>query len=144
MVNLKALEMFNEWFKNKKEKHLKKLMISDKDYKELKEMYDWERKVEFNKELLRQNIELFFKYQGQNNFVMTESGPHKIDKEVMFDDMWNMMNESGYDDPPSEWVPLNPKLRISSDMGKPPFDFQKYIRRKKAMVELDIFDKLRK
>jgi integration host factor subunit beta len=40
MVNLKALEMFNEWFKSKKEKHLKKLMISDKDYKELKEMVD--------------------------------------------------------------------------------------------------------
>ena len=55
MVNLEALEMFNEWFKNKKEKKVKKLMISDKDYKELKEMYDWERKVEFNKELLRQN-----------------------------------------------------------------------------------------
>ena len=136
--------MFNDWFTNKDKKKLKKLMISDEKYKELKEMYDWERKVEFNKELLRQNIELFFKYQGQNNFVMTDSGPHKIDKEVMFDDMWNMMNESGYDDPPGEWVPLNPKLRISSDMGKPPFDFQKYIRRKKAMVELDIFDKLRK
>ena len=25
--------MFNEWFKNKKEKKVKKLMISDKDYK---------------------------------------------------------------------------------------------------------------
>ena len=127
MVNLKALEMFNEWFKSKKEKHLKKLMISDKDYKELKEMYDWERKVEFNKELLSQNIEIFFKYQGNNNFYMTESGPQKIDKDTMFNDMWNMMNESGYDDPPSEWVPLNPRLRISSDMGKPPFDFEKYM-----------------
>ena len=116
-------------------------MISDNDYKELKEMYDWQRKVEFNKELLRQNIELFFKFQVSNNFFMTDSGPEKISKDKMYEDMWDMMNENGYDDPPRDWVPLDPSLRISSDVGKAPFDFFKYIRRKKAM---DVFDKFPK
>jgi|TARA_B100001964_G_scaffold60501_1_gene68557 hypothetical protein len=142
--------MFDEFFKKKKEnKKIEKLMISDEDYLELKEMYDWERKVEFNKELLRQNIELFFKYQGDNNFFMTDSGPQKIDKEIMFEDMWNMMNENHYDIPPREWVPLDPRLRISSDVGKSPFDFHLYIRKKKAEqnvkhFDMDLFDKVRK
>ena len=37
--------MFKDWFKGKKQQELKKLMISDKDYKELKEMYDCKEKL---------------------------------------------------------------------------------------------------
>ena len=133
--------MFDIFKKRKKEKKLQELMISDKEYKEFKAMYDWQRKVEFNKELLRQNIELFFKFQGTNNFFMTDSGPEKISPERMYEDMWDMMNENGYDEPPRDWVPLDPSLRISADVGKSPFDFFKYIRRKKAM---DVFDKYQK
>ena len=47
----------------------------------------------------------------------------------------------GYDEPPRDWVPLDPSLRIAADVGKSPFDFFKYIRRKKAM---DVFDKYQK
>ena len=68
-------------FKKKLKKEIEEIMISDKEYKEFKEMYDWQRKVEFNKELLRQNIELFFKFQVSNNFFMTDSGPEKISKD---------------------------------------------------------------
>ena len=138
-------------FKKKIKKEIEEIMISDKEYKEFKEMYDWQRKVEFNKELLRQNIELFFKFQGPNNFFMTDSGPEKISKDKMYEDMWDMMNENGYDDPPRDWVPLDQSLRITADVGKSPFDFFKYIRRRKAMdtVELnfkakDLFDKFQK
>ena len=85
--------MFDIFKKRKKEKKLQELMISDKEYEEFKAMYDWQRKVEFNKELLRQNIELFFKFQGPNNFFMTDSGPEKISPERMYEDMWDMMKE---------------------------------------------------
>ena len=79
-------------------------MISQKDYENLKEMYDYKRKIEYNKEKTKKRIDEMYK---EFNIL---GGT----KEEMFDHFWSNVNYNNteFDDPPAEWVPENQELRL--------------------------------
>ena len=62
--------------------------IPKQKYKELKEMYDFQRKKEFNKEKLRKAV----------NFMLD-------DPEALFQDIWGKMKEEEMMEAPKDWVP---------------------------------------
>jgi|TARA_B100002052_G_C15312778_1_gene346200 hypothetical protein len=79
-------------------------MISQKDYENLKEMYDYKRKIEYNKEKTKKRIDEMYK---EFNIL---GGT----KEEMFDHFWSNVNYNNteFDDPPADWVPENQELRL--------------------------------
>ena len=72
--------------------------IPKQKYKELKPMYDFQRKVEYNKEKLRKAVE-----------VMLD------EPEILFNDIWGKMKEEEMVDVPKGWVPQNDKLKIEGE-----------------------------
>ena len=78
-------------------------MITEKDYLNLKEMWDYQRMLEYNKELLRTRIKSLL------NEVMFADAT----EEDMFDTFWSKMKESEnkLERPPRTWIPKNEKLR---------------------------------
>ena len=72
--------------------------IPKQKYKELKAMYDFQRKVQYNKEKLRKAVE-----------VMLE------EPDALFDDIWGKMKEEEMVDVPKDWVPKNDKLKIEGE-----------------------------
>ena len=79
-------------------------MISQKDYENLKEMYDYKRKIEYNKEKTKKRIDEMYK---EFNIL---GGT----KEEMFDHFWSNVNYNNteFDDPPTDWGPENQELRL--------------------------------
>ena len=74
------------------------MSIPKQKYKELKPMYDFQRKVEYNKEKLRKAVE-----------VMLD------EPEILFNDIWGKMKEEEMVDVPKGWVPQNDKLKIEGE-----------------------------
>ena len=72
--------------------------IPKQRYKELKPMYDFQRKVEYNKEKLRKAVA-----------VMLE------EPDVLFDDIWSRMKEEEMQEVPKDWVPKDDKLKIEGE-----------------------------
>ena len=72
--------------------------IPKQKYKELKEMYDFQRKKEFNKEKLRKAV----------NFMLD-------DPEALFQDIWGKMKEEEMMEAPKDWVPKNDNLKIEGE-----------------------------
>ena len=79
-------------------------MISQKDYENLKEMYDYKRKIEYNKEKTKKRIDEMYK---EFNIL---GGT----KEEMFDHFWSNVNYNNteFDDPPADWVTENQELML--------------------------------
>ena len=78
-------------------------MITEKDSLNLKEMWDYQRMLEYNKELLRTRIKSLL-----NEVMFTDAT-----EEDMFDTFWSKMKESEnkLERPPRTWIPKNEKLR---------------------------------
>ena len=74
-------------------------MIDLKEYEELKEYYDFQRKKEYNRELLRGAIEE----------IETRTG---LSLQSSFDEIWSRLDEKDYQEAPNNWVPRDPKWRI--------------------------------
>jgi len=74
------------------------MAVSKEEYKKLKEYFDFQRKVEYNKEKLRKAVS-----------VMLEQ------PEILFDDIWGKMKEEEMVDVPKGWVPQNDKLKIEGE-----------------------------
>ena len=72
--------------------------VSKEEYKKLKEYFDFQRKVEYNKEKLRAAVE-----------VMLE------EPDILFDDIWGKMKEEEMIEAPKDWVPQNDKLKIEGE-----------------------------
>ena len=79
-------------------------MISKPEYIKFKEMYDYKRKIEYNKEKTKKRIDEMYK---EFNIL---GGT----KEEMFDHFWSNVNYNNteFDDPPADWVPENQELRL--------------------------------
>ena len=74
------------------------MSISKEKYLELKPMYDFQRKKQYNKEKLKKAIDIMFDHP-----------------EVMFEDLWSKMKEDEMVDVPSDWVPKDDKLKIEGE-----------------------------
>ena len=74
------------------------MAVSKEEYKKLKEYFDFQRKVEYNKEKLRKAV----------NFMLD-------DPEALFQDIWGKMKEEEMIEAPKDWVPENDNLKIEGE-----------------------------
>ena len=80
------------------------MAISKKSYEEQKEYWDYQRKIEYNKEMVHFMAEKF------NVRVYNDFGMVHIDE--MKDLLWTRIDPSQYDEPKSGYVPADPKYRF--------------------------------
>ena len=80
------------------------MSITKQSYTDLKEYWDFQRKIEYNKEKTKKRIDEMYK---EFNIL---GGT----KEEMFDHFWSNVNYNNteFDDPPADWVPENQELRL--------------------------------
>ena len=72
--------------------------ISKEKYLELKPMYDFQRKKQYNKEKLQKAIEVVFE-----------------NPEVLMEEIWGKMQEQDMVEVPNDWVPKDENLKIEGE-----------------------------
>ena len=72
--------------------------IKRKVYLELKAMYDFQRKKEYNKEKLQKAIEIVFE-----------------NPEAIIEEIWSKMQEQDMVEVPKDWVPKDDSLKIEGE-----------------------------
>ena len=80
------------------------MAIQEKDYKDLKEYWDYQRKIEYNKECVYKMAE---KFEGR---AYNDFGPIHIDDVKTM--LWDKIKSTEYEDPPKSWIPRDPKFRF--------------------------------
>tara|TARA_B100000929_G_scaffold290709_1_gene285523 strand:+ start:3460 stop:3825 length:366 start_codon:yes stop_codon:yes gene_type:complete len=80
------------------------MAIQEKDYKDLKEYWDYQRKIQYNKECVHRMAE---KFEGR---AYNDFGPIHIDDVKTM--LWDKIKSTEYEDPPKHWIPKDPKLRF--------------------------------
>jgi len=78
--------------------------ISKESYKDLKEYWDYQRKVQYNKEIVHRMADHF------ENRVYNDFGPMNLDE--MKDLLWTRVKSEDYEEPRKGWVPEEPSLRF--------------------------------
>ena len=86
------------------------LMITKESYGNLKEYWDYQRLLEYNKELLRHRLS-----QMQGN-VFTQFGA--LNTTDMFDDIWINIESKDLEEPYKGWIPQNEDYRFEWE-GEP-------------------------
>jgi hypothetical protein len=81
-------------------------MISKEQYHDMKEYWDYQRKVEYNREQCRQSCE--------NDVI--HIGDDEIGPEELFEIMWPRIDSADYDDPPLNWIPKNIDYRLEGEV----------------------------
>ena len=79
-------------------------MITKESYKDLKEYWDYQRKIAYNKEMVFMMADSF---EGRvyNDFGM-------VNLDDMKDLLWTRVRPEDYEEPRKGWVPEDPKLRF--------------------------------
>ena len=79
-------------------------MITKESYKDLKEYWDYQRKIAYNKEMVFMMADSF---EGRvyNDFGMVSLNDMK-------DLLWTRVRPEDYEEPRKGWVPEDPKLRF--------------------------------
>ena len=72
--------------------------ISKEKYLELKPMYDFQRKKQYNKEKLQKAIEIVFE-----------------NPEVLIEEIWSKMQEQDMVEAPNDWIPKDDSLKIEGE-----------------------------
>ena len=83
--------------------------LTKKEYNHLKEYYDYQRKVQYNRERVEQMAEQF-----EGRIAIPEYG--MLNEKEVFDLMWNKIKTKDYDDPPKDWVPNDDSLRFEWEL----------------------------
>jgi hypothetical protein len=78
--------------------------ITKEQYIDLKEYWDYQRKVAYNKEMLDQIADQF-KNRVHNEFGIME---HSEIKKIL----WDRVESEDYEDPPKHWVPQDATVRF--------------------------------
>ena len=86
------------------------MSISKISYKDLKEYWDYQRLLEYNRELLRHRL------KNVQKTVFSQYG--EVDTTEMFNNIWNKMESSDYEKPIKGWIPKDEKYRFDWE-GKP-------------------------
>ena len=79
-------------------------MITKKDYEDLKEYWDYQRKVEYNKEVVH-NMADSFEGRVYNDFGA-------VNLNDMKELLWMRVKPEDYENPRKGWVPINEKYRF--------------------------------
>ena len=87
-------------------------MISKEDYMAQKPYWDYQRKVEYNREKVLKGCLNIIKHFGE-----TEDG-FQLEQGELFDRLWNEITPADYDEPDADWVPAKPELRIEGEIFK--------------------------
>ena len=74
------------------------MSVPKQKYIEFKEYYDFQRKVQYNKEKLRKAVD----------FMLDEP-------DILFDDIWGRMKEEELVEIPKGWIPQDDKLKIEGE-----------------------------
>jgi len=80
------------------------MTIQPKDYNSKKEYWDYQRKVEYNREQVNMMSE---KFEGR---VYSDLGMLNTDE--IKNKLWNKIDPAEYEDPPKDWVPKDPKFKL--------------------------------
>ena len=80
------------------------MAISKQSYTDLKEYWDYQRLLEYNKELIRYRLK---KVQGS---VFTQFG--ELNTASMFDNIWYSIGNEDLEKPHEGWVPEDKKYRF--------------------------------
>ena len=83
------------------------MAITKESYKDLKEYWDYQRKVQYNKELVSKLADQF------ENRVYNDSGLMNVDE--MKQVLWTKVKSEDYEEPKKGWVPEDPKLRFEHE-----------------------------
>ena len=75
-------------------------MITKKEYKKLKPYWDYQRKIQFNREEALEH----------SNYFDDE------DSKEVFEHIWDNLSSENYDDPPEGWIPKDPKYQIEGEI----------------------------
>ena len=86
------------------------MAISQKDYNNLKEYWDYQRKIEYNKEQIYMMAERF---EGR---AFNDFGPVSIDEVKSL--LWNRIKPDEFEEPPKGWIPQNEKYRLWNEIGQ--------------------------
>jgi hypothetical protein len=86
------------------------MAIPEKEYIELKEYWDFQRKKEYNKEKVIKMCESF------GGRLYDQFG--QVPLQDIKDTIWTKIPQSEYEEPPKNWIPENPKYRLWSE-GEP-------------------------
>jgi hypothetical protein len=86
------------------------MAITKKSYIDLKEYWDYQRKIEYNKEIVHY---LADKFKGR---VYNDFGMVSIDE--MKKVLWERVKSDDFEEPKKGYVPKDPKLRIEGE-GEP-------------------------
>jgi hypothetical protein len=84
-------------------------MISKQSYTDLKEYWDYQRLLEYNREKIKDKLE---RVEGR---VFSQFGPVSTDK--LFDDIWINVESSDLETPPVGWIPKDKNLRFEWEIG---------------------------
>ena len=79
-------------------------MITKKSYEDLKEYWDYQRKIAYNKEMV------FMMANSFEGRVYNDFGMVNLDD--MKDLLWTRVRPEDYEEPRKGWVPEDPKLRF--------------------------------
>ena len=82
-------------------------MITKESYKDLKEYWDYQRKIAYNKEMV------FMMANSFEGRVYNDFGMVNLDD--MKDLLWTRVRPEDYEEPRKGWVPEDPKLRFESE-----------------------------
>ena len=83
------------------------MAISKQSYTDLKEYWDYQRLLEYNRELLQQRL------SKVNETVYAQFG--HINTDTMFDKIWMDIRHEDLETPNVGWVPQNEKYRFEWD-----------------------------
>ena len=85
--------------------------ISQEQYKDLKEYWDYQRKIEYNREQMEKMADNF---EGR---IYNDFGAVNI--EEFKNKLWNKIDPVEYEDPPKNWVPKNEQYRLWNEEYPP-------------------------
>ena len=86
----------------------KGMPISKKDYEDLKPYYDYQRKVEYNREAV---FNMTMNFEGR---IYDQFGPVSLPEFKTH--LWDKIRPEEYEEPPSDWVPKEENLRVEGEV----------------------------
>ena len=86
------------------------MSITKQSYADLKEYWDFQRKIEYNKERLRA---LTKEMEGR---VYSQFG--MLNEKELFDSLWHKLPQEAYENPPATYIPENETYRFEWE-GEP-------------------------